>query len=294
MKKKVVWILIIIIAGAAFVFFWIWRPPPETITYTIPRQIRYRFTVKNTTNQVIQNAGLWVYAPVKQTPTQICNTIETSHPYRLTADPLGNQILYFSWAAIPPYASKIVAVKADLLLSEKSNPIHSAIAPSRFLPPERYVEADHPDIVARAEKLKVPETLSTARAIFHWVAGHLDYTEYLRNERGAYYALSQRKGDCTEYMDLFTALCRASGIPCRRLGGYVCSRNTVLTATGYHNWAEFYADGKWHLADPQNNMFMEKADDYIVMRIISSLYKNELQDYNRFRVKGQGLNVKMH
>ena len=46
----------------------------------------------------------------------------------------------------------------------------------------------------------------------------------------ARHALETHAGDCTEYMALFVALCRRSGIPARGLGGYVCEKDKVLRA----------------------------------------------------------------
>ena len=77
-------------------------------------------------------------------------------------------------------------------------------------------------------------------------------------------------------MDLSVALCRANGIPARRIGGYICPESAVLKARDYHNWGEFYEGGTWQLADPQNNVLMQNQDDYIAMRIIRSSGDNPL------------------
>ena len=47
------------------------------------------------------------------------------------------------------------------------------------------------------------------------------YVGYIKNDRGALYALKTKEGDCTEFMHLFVALCRANKIPARCIGGYV-------------------------------------------------------------------------
>ena len=87
---------------------------------------------------------------------------------------------------------------------------------------------------------------------------------------------------------------RANGIAARPIGGYVCPQSGVLKARDYHNWGEFYENGIWQLADPQNRVLMRNAADYIAMRIIHGSEDGPMGPYNRFRFKGEGLEVKMN
>ena len=267
---------------------------PEA-SYSIPRQIRYSFTLQNTTNQLLKNAEFWTYAPVKQTSTQRCVRFETSHPYELISDDLGNQILYFKFDDLPPYATKIITIKADLELSDTPN---RTIVPNiqRFLKAEKYVESDDPKLLEFAGKFKDSEPVKTAENIFRWVAGNLKYTGYVGNDRGAIYGFNHKKGDCTEYMYLFAAFCRANKIPARCIGGYICRKNTILKPGAYHNWAEIYEGYTWKNVDPQNKVFMQNQSDYIAMRIIgdTKVGGNPMAGYHRFRFSGDGLKVKMN
>ena len=95
-------------------------------------------------------------------------------------------------------------------------------------------------------------------------------------------------------MYLFVALCRANGMAARGIGGYVCSENTVLKPNDYHNWAEFYQDGAWRIADPQKKVFAQNQSDYIGMRVIGKSQKNPIGKFHRFRFEGKGLKVKMN
>lgn len=256
------------------------------------RQLRYGFAVQNRTGQVVPEALLHVYAPVRKTATQRVEAIESSHPYQLTQDCLENQVLSFHLTDIPPYGSRIIHVKADLSIARKEQEFRS-LPGDWFLSPENHVESDHPLITRRADALKQKSPKDTAEAIFRWVAGHIEYSGYQRRAYGARHALSRAKGDCTEYMDLFAALSRAANIACRRAGGYVVSKNSVLSPSGYHNWAEFYLDGRWHVADPQRGIFMDDSGDYIAMRIISEHCSNPMKHYNQYRVEGDGVHVTM-
>ncbi len=98
----------------------------------------------------------------------------------------------------------------------------------------------------------------------------------------------------TEMAYLFAALCRANRIPARTVGGYVCSKNCILKPERYHNWAEFYDNGVWKIADPKNKMFTTGAAQYITMNIIGEMLESDIQGFHRFWVDEKGVEVKMN
>jgi len=261
--------------------------------FSISKQIQYSYTVQNKTNRVIEKAELWAHAPVKQTASQRCVDLTANYPFELISDKDGNQVLYFTFERLAPYASRIITIKADLLVSRSANPI-AAEPEASDRQPEKYIESDHPSIRRAAAKLQESDEIKTINAVFDWVASHVRYNGYAAQDRGALYALKHKKGDCTEYMDLFVALSRANGLPARRIGGYICPENAVLKARDYHNWGEFYENGIWQIADPQHNVLMRNQNNYIAMRIIRASGDNPLGTFNRFRFKGEGLKVKMN
>jgi len=208
-------------------------------------------------------------------------------------DELGNQVLHFTVNDFPPYATKIIQIKARVLLSDK--PVPATVKDIKpYLKAEKYIESDDPNIFNTAKKLDASGHLKTAENIFRWVAGNVQYTGYIKKGRGALYALSHKKGDCTEFMYLFTALCRAVKIPARCIGGYIKKESSILKPGDYHNWAQFYEDGTWRISDPQNKVFMKENSNYIAMRIIEQKPDNQMLGFNRFRVKGDGLEAKMN
>jgi transglutaminase-like putative cysteine protease len=261
--------------------------------YSLSRQIQYQFTLRNKTNRLVTNAEFWAHAPVKQTPTQRCSQIESSYPHELITDSFGNQILHYTFDEFPPYATRIVSVKTDLVLSNTPNPLAMPDL-QIFLKPEKYIESDNPEIRRLAQTLKAATPLQTAENIFSWVAGNIRYAGYLPKARGALYALQNKKGDCTEFMYLFAALCRANNIPARGIGGYISTQNKILKPGDYHNWAEFYLDGTWRISDPQNKVFMKDQSNYIAMRLISASTDSSIEPFNKFRLEGAGLQVKMN
>ncbi len=260
--------------------------------YPILKDIQYGFTLRNKTNQIIKEAEFWAYAPVKLTSTQKCLKIEASDPYQLIVDDLGNQILYFQFENLPPYAVRPITIRTSLGFSDTPHPISiNDIHP--FLRPEKYIESDHPELRQFARKFESTTSRETAKNIFRWVANNISYAGYLRDSRGAIYALRNRRGDCTEYMCLFAALCRANRIPARGIGGYVSQESVILEPSWYHNWAEFHEEGAWRIGDPQRNIFMQNSSHYIAMRIIGESPKCPMGEFSRFRSSGEGLEVEM-
>jgi len=110
---------------------------------------------------------------------------------------------------------------------------------------------------------------------------------------GDVYGLEQRRGDCTEYMQLFVALARANGIPSRGMAGYLVERDAVIRAEAFHNWAEFYADGGWRIADPQRGRFDTGYGAYIATRILGVDSGAIPSSANRFCTLGDRVRVKM-
>jgi transglutaminase-like putative cysteine protease len=296
MKKRTLFLLVgcfaVIAAGWALVPS-LHQSSPRKAAYPIQRQIQYSFTLQNRTNQPLRNAEFWAHGPVRETANQRCERLDVSHPYQLLSDEHGNQTLYFQIPEMPPFGTVIVSVKALLSLSDTPNALSTSDLKAS-LRPEPFCESDAPEIARLAATLASEKPMDAAEKIFNWVTSNVKDSGYVRNERGALYALRSRQGDCTEFMYLFAALCRAGQIPARNIGGYVCSGNTVVKPNEYHNWAEFF-DGKfWRLADPQRKGLMKDSSHYIAMRVIGETPRNPMAGFHRFRFAGEGLKVKMN
>jgi len=69
----------------------------------------------------------------------------------------------------------------------------------------------------------------------------MEYFGYNPSSAGAVSALLRGGGDCTEYSDLFVALCRAKGIAARTVEGYTTDASYDNISLG-HNWSEVYFD----------------------------------------------------
>ncbi|WP_054762294.1 transglutaminase-like domain-containing protein [Methylomonas koyamae] len=153
------------------------------------------------------------------------------------------------------------------------------------------MESGHQAIKAAA-KLSTDALLQTTRKTYDWVVANVRDSGYLREERGALYALENQQGDCTESAYLFTALARANAIPARAVAGYVLENNGLLRAAEYHEWSEFYDDGTWRIADPQKRSYDQNYDHYVAMRLVDNR-PDAVFKFARYRYSGNGLEVEM-
>ncbi|MCX7918970.1 MAG: transglutaminase domain-containing protein [bacterium] len=93
-----------------------------------------------------------------------------------------------------------------------------------------------PEVVQLAKEIIGSETnpYYQAKAIYTWCINNIAYV-YPPN-RGIRFSLPRKTGDCGEYSLIFTALCRAVGIPARVVNGHWC----CAAKKNYHVWNEFY------------------------------------------------------
>lgn len=115
-----------------------------------------------------------------------------------------------------------------------------------YLAPQPLVEAD--DLGIRTKALELTRASSTVwdavRAICNWVDDEIEPGSSLPSARLAF---ETRVGNTESKAMLAVALCRASRIPARPVGGIVYDRGDFVP----HHWIEVYVgDGNWAAADP--------------------------------------------
>ncbi len=122
---------------------------------------------------------------------------------------------------------------------------------AEYLISEEHLEADDPLVEEAADNFDSSNgQLNLVSQIYSFVLDRMQYAGYDPSDVGAAAALAGGSGDCTEYSDLFAALCRAKGIPARVIEGYATDAGPDDLRFG-HNWAEAYLDDfGWVPFDP--------------------------------------------
>lgn len=260
--------------------------------YPVQKQIRYSFTLTNSTGSLLEKPKFWTYLPIPVTSHQKVKKVTANYPYHEQRDDLGNSVIHFDLQDIPPYGARIVTITVDLLMSDRPVPMPAGDR-ARFLSREPFIESDDGKITSLAAQLHVESPADTARNDYEWVEKNIKSESYVAEDRGALYAVETHKGDCTEFAYLLTALYRAQQIPARAMGGYAFGGNGVMKPTDYHNWSEFYLDGAWHVADAQKGAFADSQTDYVGMRVIATGGQAAVAS-QRFSFAGEGLRVEMN
>lgn len=115
-----------------------------------------------------------------------------------------------------------------------------------YLKPEPFLEVDHPEIAALAQRLAAGsrEPRGIVQRINRWVHDSVR-KEITIGIPSALHVLHTRRGDCNEHTQLFVALARAAGVPARVAAGLVYLDGKFY----YHAWPEVLLRG-WVAVDP--------------------------------------------
>ena len=141
-------------------------------------------------------------------------------------------------------------------------------APGQCLAPSRFIDSEHPAIVAMATSLTDPAAgeIANGVSLYYWVRDQVRYNPYvLDTSQDAYLAsvtLAAGEGWCVTKALLLAALCRAAGIPARV--GYADVRNHLSTERlrrsmqtdvfYFHGYTSLFLEGRWVKATPAFNI----------------------------------------
>ncbi len=189
-----------------------------------------------------------------------------------------NRVASFSLGTISGGDSKTITI-TNVIKITQVGPIDSSAVqgsvPSGMLaytqPIANLWESNYPTIDNKALELIAGKSniYDKAKAIFDFVKNYLTYSEQTA-EHSALWAYNNKIGDCSEFTHLFSALCRAAGIPTMFVSGYGYNpqKGSNLAAHG-HAWAFIYLPGVgWAPMDliwqrPQGEFAM-LSDDHII------------------------------
>lgn len=256
------------------------------------RYVRYGFTIENTRNAMANNVVLFVQLPVYQSESQRVVDYKVVPEAEILRDEAGNQVARIEYVAIPPLATRLVEVEARLLLGTQDEVLPTNDRPKRYLQSEKYVESDHEDIRALAQRAPEGEAADKVAWFEKQIRRRVQPARTDPADRGALWALTHGRGDCTEQSYLLVALCRAQGIPARMVGGYRCDGPCLLVPARYHNWAEYHDGTSWVRVD----LIPDPAKpDYITMKIHTPEPDPRTGFFHRAKlVAGEGVEAKMN
>jgi transglutaminase-like putative cysteine protease len=175
-------------------------------------------------------------------------------PKQVEMDADGNWLA--SYRLAPGQLLSVMAVGVVKLEFEPKYDLGLGSDLGEYLQATEFWQADDPEIVALANKLKTP------KAIYQYVVETLNYSYDKVNQgggrAGAIGALENPDlAICTEFTDLFIALSRAAGVPARELEGYAFTTNDrlrplSLTQDVLHAWPEYFDEQRqvWIQVDP--------------------------------------------
>lgn len=150
--------------------------------------------------------------------------------------------LYAEYVLRQPLAETVLTVRTfvellrpDLQTAAALGPPGEAQVEPAWTAPEEHVESDDPGISEAAATVADGEVPRVVRGLLALVGRHMRYGGFQSRELGARGAFDERRGDCTDYADLFVALCRARGIPARVAKGIVTEFGED---TSKHSWSE--------------------------------------------------------
>jgi hypothetical protein len=168
-------------------------------------------------------------------------------PLALEDRKLGNKILF--WPLKSGAGGETVKIQYLVERKEKSAYRNSEPDPGIHLKPERLVPVNETFRSIAQETAQGKSTdLERGRALYDHVLARMRYDKSGEGwGRGdAVYACDALTGNCTDFHAYFIALCRSLGIPARfAIGFTIPSDRDEGLVSGYHCWAEFYAEGKW-------------------------------------------------
>lgn len=185
---------------------------------------------------------------------------------------------------------------------------------SKYVLHAEKIESNNPGIRAKALELASTGTVvEKAKKIYDFVNLHIKYdTDPRFANKGALSGFITGRGVCDEYATLFTALCRAAGIPSRVVEGYwledeVKENQWTDVSDKRHAWSEFYLpDIGWIPVEPtfiytyngkqvpNENYFANigAEDKHLITSYMSSPIKNDIDvQYSYYEEKGTSLKL---
>ncbi len=215
---------------------------------------RFEFIYTATVPTLHAPARMWIPIPESDRFQKVAATrLDVPGVQRmLTDERYGNQVLMLELG--PEHSGETIDLRFDVHRLEKGVYDEADVDPRAFLAAERLVpdSAQFQQIAMDVVKGKDQNDLVRARAIYDHTIDHMRYMKFgeAYGKGNAVSACDSAFGNCTDFHAYFIAVARAADIPARfAIGAAVPSNRDEGGMSGYHCWAEFFADGKWWPVD---------------------------------------------
>lgn len=238
------------------------------------KSVRLSFKLNNESRDFIESFKLTSYLPVNVSDYQTLVNVHSSAEHSIARSEIeGHGDIEILVRNLPPFGHRVINFTATV--QGYDSPKYESIDESEYLAEDQYVELESPEVLRVVDELR-QNHIDQPEAIYQWVRDNVKDSGYVAKNKGAKYALTERRGDCTEYMYAFVALARANGIPARGVAGFFVEGDASLVASSdYHNWAEYHDGDKWVLVDPYKGYFDESYKNYIAFRFIGVGAENQ-------------------
>lgn len=216
--------------------------------------------------------------------------VRFSHEPKRTFERLGNTYAIFEFEEVDEPIELLIEVRAELLRYDLPTIVRlreagheeGRVNTESWLKHEKFIESDADSIRDVAATIPGDSLEERIENTLRFVSQTLRYTGYREESLGARRALEEREGDCSEFADLFVALCRAQGIPARTCDG-ILLMSARAGDTPRHKWAEVYFEGLgWVPVDPlrvamRRSSLHRMSNDYLFLSCLRN--DSSLNDY---------------
>ncbi len=224
---------------------------PSIVTH----RVTYEAKITNKSSNPLRHIQMFIAVPPPLPPRQEVLDLQIRPASGSQANDLsGNNWVHFIHDELPPlshitfgYTALIRSRSVRYSLPATTTDFHIPENIRDYTKPELFIDSHHHLIkdlareIARTNPLPVQFVSAAMRKVYRI----LKY-EAQNEEKGAAFAIENRKGDCTEFAALFTALCRAHGLPARLQAGFGFDG----TRFERHAWSEVWIRGLWVPVDP--------------------------------------------
>ncbi|MFX1562817.1 MAG: transglutaminase family protein [Promethearchaeota archaeon] len=221
----------------------------------VTQRVTYQATITNKAVNSIRNIQMFIAVPPSLPSRQEILDLKIKPTSGHQANDLsGNNWVHFTHNELPPkshltfgYSALIRSRSIRYELPTATRKIQVPSGLKAYTKPEQFIDSHHHLIKDLAKDIARtnPRPIQFIKAAMRKVHKILKY-ERQEEERGAAYAIEKRKGDCTEFAALFTALCRAYGLPARLQAGFGFGGKSFER----HAWSEVWIRGLWVPVDP--------------------------------------------